>query len=115
MTALVPVDQIERMALAVAKSGLFGVKTPDQAMALMLVAQAEGMHPAIAAREIRQSLDFFQTQSAHIETLAHSRAAALLDDHRRIRKAADDRGSYESAPCLPADLIGVYVLLPADL
>ena len=51
MTALVPVDQIERMALAVAKSGLFGVKTLDQAMALMLVAQAEGMHPAIAARD----------------------------------------------------------------
>jgi hypothetical protein len=37
------------MALAVAKSGLFGVKTPDQAMALMLIAQAEGLHPAIAA------------------------------------------------------------------
>ena len=50
-TALVPVDQIERMAVAVAKSGLFGVKTPDQALALMLVAQAEGMHPAIAARD----------------------------------------------------------------
>jgi hypothetical protein len=51
MTALVPVDQVERMALAVAKSGLFGVKTADQAMALMLIAQAEGLHPAIAARD----------------------------------------------------------------
>ena len=51
MTALVPVSDIERMALAVAKSGLFGVKTPDQAMALMLIAQAEGLHPAIAARD----------------------------------------------------------------
>ena len=50
-SALVPVDQVERMALAVAKSGLFGVKTPDQAMALMLIAQAEGLHPAIAARD----------------------------------------------------------------
>ena len=50
-TALIPVDQVERMALAVAKSGLFGVKTPDQAMALMLIAQAEGMYPAIAARD----------------------------------------------------------------
>ena len=49
--ALVPVDQIERMASAVASSGLFGVKTPQQAMALMLVAQAEGLHPAIAARD----------------------------------------------------------------
>jgi len=51
MTALVTVDQIERMAVSVARSGLFGVKTPDQAMALMLIAQAEGLHPAIAARD----------------------------------------------------------------
>ena len=51
MSALIPVDQISVMATAVAKSGLFGVKTPDQAMALMLIAQAEGMHPAIAASD----------------------------------------------------------------
>jgi len=50
-TALVPVQDLERMAAAVAKSGLFGIKTPDQAMALMLVAQAEGLHPATAARD----------------------------------------------------------------
>lgn len=50
-TALIPVESIERMAGAVAKSNLFGVKTPEQAMALMLIAQAEGMHPAIAARD----------------------------------------------------------------
>lgn len=49
----VPVSMadMEKMANAVAKSGLFGVKTPDQAMALMLIAHAEGMHPAIAARD----------------------------------------------------------------
>ena len=44
-------ESMERMASAVAKSGLFGVKTPDQALALMLVAQAEGRHPATAAQE----------------------------------------------------------------
>lgn len=49
MNAIVPLGDIERMALAVSKSNLFGVKTPEQAIALMLVAQAEGMHPAIAA------------------------------------------------------------------
>lgn len=48
---LMTVTDIERMALAVAKSNLFGVRTPDQAMALMLISQAEGMHPAIAARD----------------------------------------------------------------
>lgn len=51
MSNLVPVQDIERMALAVAKSGLFGVRTADEAMALMLIAQAEGQHPAIAARD----------------------------------------------------------------
>jgi len=51
-TALsIPINDIERMAVAAAKSGLFGVKTPDQALALMLVAQAEGLHPAAAARD----------------------------------------------------------------
>ena len=51
MSNLVPINDIEKMATAVAKSGLFGVKNPEQAMALMLIAQAEGMHPAIAARD----------------------------------------------------------------
>jgi len=49
MNAIVSLGDIERMAHAVSKSNLFGVKTVDQAIALMLVAQAEGMHPAIAA------------------------------------------------------------------
>ena len=41
-------DQMERMASAVAKSGLFAVKTPEAALTLMLVAQSEGTHPAQA-------------------------------------------------------------------
>lgn len=51
MSNLVPVSEIERMAGAVAKSGLFGIRTHEQAVALMLIAQAEGLHPAIAARD----------------------------------------------------------------
>lgn len=50
-TAIVPLADLERMATAIAKSGLFGVKEPAQAIALCLIAQAEGMHPAIAARD----------------------------------------------------------------
>lgn len=49
--ALIPLSDVEKMANTMAASGLFGVKSPDQAMALMLIAQAEGMHPAIAARD----------------------------------------------------------------
>ena len=50
-TALVPVGDLEKMAHAVAASKLFGITNPEQAMALMLVAQAEGLHPATAARD----------------------------------------------------------------
>lgn len=50
-TALVPVADLDRMAQAVADSKLFGVTNKEQALALMLVAQAEGLHPATAARD----------------------------------------------------------------
>lgn len=48
---IVPVTEMERMARAIAASGLFGIRTPDQALALMCVAQAEGLHPGIVARD----------------------------------------------------------------
>jgi hypothetical protein len=44
-------DQIQRMAVSFAKSGLFGVKDTDQALALMLYAQASGRHPALVMRD----------------------------------------------------------------
>lgn len=49
--ALIPMTDIMTMAKAVASSGLFGVKDANQALSLMLVAQAEGRHPALAARD----------------------------------------------------------------
>ena len=51
MSNLIPMQDIEVMARAVVKSNLFNVKTADEAIALMLIAQAEGQHPAIAARD----------------------------------------------------------------
>lgn len=45
------VSDLERMARAFAASKLFGVQNPDQALALCLVAQAEGRHPATAAQD----------------------------------------------------------------
>lgn len=54
MNAMVPqhaVTDLERMARAIAASKLFGIQTPEQALALCLVAQAEGRHPATAAQD----------------------------------------------------------------
>jgi hypothetical protein len=44
-------SDLERLAESIAKSGLFGMKTKDQAIALMMIAHAEGTHPALAARD----------------------------------------------------------------
>jgi hypothetical protein len=49
--AEVSFQQMERMANTVAKSGMFGMKTPDQALTLMALAQAEGIHPMTAVRD----------------------------------------------------------------
>jgi hypothetical protein len=48
---LVPYSDLSQMAQTIAKSGLFGVKSADQALALMLISQAEGISPALAARD----------------------------------------------------------------
>lgn len=43
--------QIREIAGAIAQSGLFGIKTEQQAYALMLIADAEGLHPATVAQD----------------------------------------------------------------
>jgi hypothetical protein len=49
--APLPFADMQALALSIARSGMFGIKTPDQALVLMSIAQAEGRHPALAARD----------------------------------------------------------------
>ena len=51
LTTTLGYAEIERLGVAIAKSGLFGIRTPEQAIALMMIASAEGRHPALAARD----------------------------------------------------------------
>lgn len=48
---IMPLDAMQRLAESIAKSGMFGIRTADQALVLMSIAQAEGRHPALAARD----------------------------------------------------------------
>lgn len=48
-TAVIPYSDIERMASALVASNLFDLTKKEHAIALMLVAQAEGLHPATVA------------------------------------------------------------------
>jgi hypothetical protein len=48
MSNIIPIDQVRTMATSAYKSGMFPLKNPEQAMTLMLVAQAEQIHPMSA-------------------------------------------------------------------
>jgi len=47
---IIAFNELSQMATTMARSGMFG-KTPDQMLSLMMIAQAESLHPAIAAME----------------------------------------------------------------
>ena len=51
MSNIVPLADIQQMAEVAAKSRMFGFKNSEEAMAIMLLCQAENLHPAIAMRD----------------------------------------------------------------
>jgi len=87
-------------------------------------ADVEGLldaHPSgnlgrdVMVRELEESIAWFERSREVFEKLAAERAEVLLADHRRVRDAAGDTGQYSCSPCLPVDLIGIYVLLPEEI
>lgn len=94
-------DTMERMAHSMVKSKLFGVKTPDEALALMMVAQAEGQHPATivqdydiiqgrAARKTHSVLARFQQAGGRVEwhELSDTKAEATFSHPQGIARLA---------------------------
>lgn len=51
MSNIVPLQDIQQMAEVAASSRMFGFKNPQEAMAIMLLCQAESLHPAVAMRD----------------------------------------------------------------
>jgi superfamily II DNA or RNA helicase len=89
---------------------------PESDLVTLLAAEpVSNLTEAAATQHIQTALDFLTAQTPYLESLAQQRAETLLTDHRRVREAARDLGSYEVTPCLPVDVLGVYVLLPAAL
>jgi superfamily II DNA or RNA helicase len=89
--------------------------TDETAGRLLDCVPSGNLPPAQIERELNVALEFLRGQSAGLEALAQTRAQQLLDDHRRVREASRDVGQYSVSPCLPVDVIGVYVLLPDSL
>ena len=87
----------------------------DQATRLLECTPSGYLPPDAVQREVRQAIAFLAAHPEQLQALAQRRADNLLADHHRVREAARDVGQYSVSPCLPVDVMGVYVLLPDAL
>jgi superfamily II DNA or RNA helicase len=86
-----------------------------QARTLLGTEAVRNMPSVVRDRHIQQALDTLPSWQNALNDVAKTRAQALLADHRRVREAADARGSYQVTASLPVDVMGVYVLVPATV
>lgn len=108
----------EALAIAVNSAGEQQLLEKAQIMQLMQASVAKNMTPEAKSRELEQAIARIETLTPQFEKLATERAAAVLEDHERLRKAssAEERrrktAQVSVQPQLPVDVMGVYVLVP---
>lgn len=83
-----------------------------EALALLSPPPAGDPPLHVRDRAAAQALSLLDARRPDLSAFAERRAQALLADHRRVREAADARGSYSVKAILPPDVIGLFVLLP---
>ncbi|HEL7750910.1 TPA: DEAD/DEAH box helicase [Stenotrophomonas maltophilia] len=105
----------ETVALAVQGRNAPQWLAGDGVSRLLECAPSGNLQREAAQREIRTALDFLAAHPQELQAVAQERADALLSDHQRVREATRDVGQYSVSPCLPVDVMGVYVLLPDSL
>jgi superfamily II DNA or RNA helicase len=84
----------------------------DEALALLVPAPASDPPAHVRERAVAQALADLVAKRDDLDAFARRRADLLLADHRRVREASLSRGSYSINALLPADVIGLFVLLP---
>jgi len=66
----------------------------------------------VRERSVANALRQLETRMRDLDAFVQKRAQLLLEDHRRVRKAAVEQGRDGVKALLPADVIAAYVLLP---
>ena len=84
---------------------------PD-ALALLSPVPVSDPPSHVRERAVAQALGQLEARMSELDAFAERRAQALLADHRRVREAAEALGRYSVKALLPADVIGLFVLLP---
>lgn len=85
----------------------------DDPLAWLSEAPQEAVSDRVRESALAKALAQWDEWQPALEDFARRRANDLLEDHRRVRSAADSRGRYAVKPLLPVDVIGLFVLLPS--
>jgi superfamily II DNA or RNA helicase len=103
---------------AIAWRGATSVEVQSTGLdALALLDQpTEGSPPeGIIQRRLAEALQRLSERQPDLEALARQRAETLEADHNRVRAAARAGGATDVDAVTPVDVIGLYVLLPAEV
>ena len=86
--------------------------TGDQLLRWLADPALGDLPDSVREREMSNALRAINERHDALNALAEAQAERLLADHRRVRKAADARGSYAIKALQPVDVVAAYVLLP---
>jgi superfamily II DNA or RNA helicase len=103
----------ETVVVSIAGTAPITTLSTDHAQALLGAEATRNMPSVIRDRHLQQALDNIPAWQPQLEAIARERAHILLQDHRRVREAAEAKGSYQVTASLPVDVMGLYVLVPA--
>lgn len=101
-------------ATALAFGGLAPTPVLEGQSALeLLEAEATGnLDDQAATRQLQRAHERLALYESPIAAFAVERGKALSEDHLRLTEAARGGATVEVVPALPADVVGLYVLLP---
>lgn len=68
----------------------------------------------LVVREIEAAKTLLRNSEEKLSEIAKARAAKLLADHTQTKEFTAHGSVAEVSPCLPVDVMGIFVLLPAD-
>jgi superfamily II DNA or RNA helicase len=87
----------------------------EVAESLLQAEPDENVSDDVARSFVRKVLYNLGPIQGRLDVTAYERSKELLAAHRRVRQAIQRRGMKETIePQLPADILGLYVYLPAD-
>ena len=86
--------------------------TGHEALALLEAEAASNIEESAIRRRVEQALGRLETYSHAIADFAEQRAEVLSEDHERLTFAARGGATTEVKAAIPADVIGLYVLIP---